>query len=304
MSKTLLVSAAGANYFPMLAEWVACIRSFPQSAGMDIGIMDAGLTAPQVEWLKGQGCIVVTPDWPCPIPEKEIKGREYLKACVCRPFIPTYFPGYYMYVWMDPDTWLQRWDVVDYFIQGARDGKKIALTAQVDRAYPRPIRVKWLGPFPVKVRNFYYSNARKAYGLGMAKKLLTQYVLSAGAFALAADAPHWRAWQERIKKTLVKGNVFTAEQLSLGIICHVDGLPYESLPSWMHWLCQFKPLWDEARGVFVEPSIPHEVLGILHLSGWDEMRLNRAITTDFKTLQGGTVNKSYRYTDFNGEDAA
>lgn len=302
MNKSILVSAAGANYFPMLAEWVVCMRSFPQSAAWDIGIMDAGLTAPQVEWLKGQGCIVVAPDWPCPISVKKIAGREYLKACVCRPFIPDYFPDYHMYFWMDPDTWLQRWDVVDMFVMGAQRGK-IALTAQVDRAYPRPVRVKWLGPLLLKVGSFYFSNAKKAYNLAMAKKLLSHYVLSAGAFALRGDAPHWKAWQERIRKTLRKGNVFTAEQLSLGIICHIDGLPYENLPSWTHWLCQFKPYWDEERKVFIEPSIPHETLGILHLSGWDEMRLDRSITTDFNTLQGNVVTKSYRYADFNGEEA-
>ena len=303
MHKQILVSAAGANYFPMLAEWVRCMRAFPQSAAWDIGIMDAGLTAPQVEWLAAQGCIVVAPDWPCPIPEKKIAGREYLKACVCRPFIPNYFPGYDMYFWMDPDTWLQRWDVVDMFVAGAQR-RKIALTAQVDRAYPRPVRTKWFGPILLKVSSFYFSNAKKAYGLSMAKELLGHYVLSAGAFALRGDAPHWKAWQSRIEKTLKKGNVFTAEQLSLGIICHIEGLAYEGLPSWTHWLCQFKPMWDEDRRVFVEPSLPHEVLGILHLSGWDKMRLDRSVTTDFETLQGGVVEKSYRYADFNGEEAA
>ncbi|MCB1529884.1 MAG: glycosyl transferase family 8 [Rhodospirillales bacterium] len=287
----------------MLLEWVQSIRRFPESREMEIGIMDAGLLPEQVLRLQNMGCKVVAPEWPCPIPPSKIRGRNFLKSCVCRPFIPEYFPGYDMYFWMDADTWVQRWDVVGMFLEGARRGK-MALTAQVDRAYPRPIRIKWLGPFPWKVRGFYYSNARKAYGCKMARELLNYYVLSAGAFALRADAPHWKAWQNRIKTTLQRGgNIFTAEQLSLGIICHLEGLPVESLPAWTHWLCQFKPLWDEQAHAFVEPNMPHEKIGILHLSGWDKMRVDRSLTTDFKTLEGQTVELSYRYPHFDGEAA-
>lgn len=302
MNAQTFVSAADSNYFPMLIEWVHSLRRFPQSAAFDINIMDAGLTADQIQKLTSLGCVVKSVDWPCSIPADKIAGKEYLKGCVCRPFIPRYFPGYDTYFWMDPDTWVQDWRAVDIFMQGAARGR-MALTPQVDRAYPRPVRIKWLGVLPIKIRNFYYSNAMKAYGAGMAKKLIGHYVLSAGAFALRADAPHWDAWQKQITETLQKGNVFTAEQLSLGIICHLQGLLYESLPSYLHWLCEFKPMWDDARGVFVEPSLPHEPLGILHLSGWDDMRVNRAVTTDFKTLTGGMVQKSYRYPNYDGERA-
>lgn len=302
MNKYTFVSAADSNYFPMLVEWIHSIRRFPQSAAFDICIIDAGLTPPQIEKLQFMNANVVHVDWPCDIPAHKTKGKEYLKGCVCRPFIPDYFPGYDTYFWMDPDTWVQRWDAIDIFMHGAQSGK-IALTPQVDRAYPRPVRIKWLGILPIKIRNFYYSNAIKSYGPAMAKKLIGHYVLSAGAFALKSDAPHWKAWQSQICQTLKKGNIFTAEQLSLGIICHINGLTYESLPSYMHWLCEFKPVWDETNSVFVEPSLPHEILGILHLSGWDDMRVNRAVTTDFKTLTGTAVQKSYRYPHHDGERA-
>jgi hypothetical protein len=295
----IFISSADHNYFPMLLEWAHSVRRFPQSAETDIGILDAGLMPEQITKLERLQCKIVKPDWPACIPQSKIQGRDFLKSCVCRPFLPDYFPGYKTYFWMDADTWLQRWDVAEMFLEGAARGK-IALTAQVDRAYPRPVRIKWLGPFP-RVRSFYFSNARKAYGLSTAKKLIGHYVLSAGAFALRAGAPHWQAWQDQLARTVKRGNIFTAEQLSLGVICHLNGLPYENLPSWTHWLCQFKPLWDVQNKVFAEPSLPHETLGILHLSGWDDMRLNRSITTDFETLDGKMINLSYRYPEYNGE---
>ena len=296
-NKTLFVSSSDSTYFPMLAEWVHSIRRFDQSADMDIGILNAGLKDEEISHLEKQGCIIRDAQWPCPIPDWKIRGREYLKSCVCRPFLPDYFPDHDTYFWMDADTWVQKWDAVELFLKGAKTGK-ITLTAQVDRAYPRQVRLKWLGPLPVKLRGFYYSNARKAFGYKTAKQLYPYHVLLAGAFALKKDAPHWKRWQELMQKALKKGKVFTAEQLSLGILCYLEDYPMEILPGHVHWLCEFKPLWDQEKKRFVEPYLPHNEIGILHLSGWDKMRLDRSITTDFKTLDGGeSVEMSYRYPD-------
>lgn len=300
MPKTTFVSSADSTYFPMLAEWVHSLRRFPQSKGMDICILDSGLKDAQVNQLKDMGCIVKKADWPFPIPESKIKGREFLKSCVCRPFLPDYFPDYEVFFWMDADTWVQSWEGVDMFLRGG-ETKKITLTAQVDRAYPRQIRMSWLGPLPVKLRGFYFSNARKAFDFSTAKALYPYHVLLAGAFVLHRDSPHWKRWQQLVQKAAAKGNIFTAEQLSLGVLCYLENYPKEILPGWTHWLCQYKPLWDSARSCFVEPYIPNEKIGILHLSGWDAMRVNRAVTTDFTTLEGGKVQLSYRYPFFNGE---
>lgn len=298
--KTAFISSSDYNYFPMLIEWVHCVRSFPQSKDMDIGILNAGLTTKQVEILESEGCIVKEAKWPCDLPPSKIKGKEYLKSCVCRPFIPDYFPEYDTYIWMDADTWIQKWDAVDMFLAGAAKNK-ITLTSQADRAYPRPIRLKWLGHFPRKLSGFYISNAKKAFGFNTAKKLIPHSVLLAGAFALNKNAPHWKRWQDLMLQALKKGKVFTAEQLSLGVLCYIENYKVEILPAYVHWLCQHKPLWDENKKLFVEPFLPHEEIGFLHISGWDDMRINRLITTEFKTLQGGIIQLSYRYPNYNGE---
>jgi len=282
-----------------MMEWIHSVRKQPQSKDIDICILDAGLKPEQIEKLKPLVASIHKPDWPCHIPARNIRGREYLKSCVCRPFIREYFPGYETYVWMDGDTWLQNWDGVALFLQGAAR-RKIALTGQVDRAYPRQIRVKWLGHWPWKVRGFYFSNARKAFGFDTARKLLPYHVLLAGAFALHKDAPHWDRWQALVKTAVKRGKVFTAEQLSLGVMCYLEGFEYEILPAWTHWLCQFKPLWNEDTCTFVEPYLPHNEISILHLSGYDEMRLDRTVTTGFKTLKGKNTELSYRYPEFDG----
>ena len=296
------VSSSDHNYYPMLLEWVHSIRHFEQSKNMDICILNAGLKPEQIKQLEDEGCIVKDAQWPCDLPAHKIRGREYLKSCVCRPFIPNYFPDYDTYFWMDADTWVQKWDAVEMFLTGAAKNK-ITLTAQSDRAYPRQVRLKWLGYMPVKLRGFYFSNAKGAFGFKKAKEIYPYHVLLAGAFALNKNAPHWKRWQELMLTALEKGKIFTAEQLSLGILCYLEGYEKEVLPAYTHWLCQFKPMWDKAKNMFVEPSLPHEEIGILHLSGWDEMRLDRSLTTDFETTDGDTIELSYRYPHFNGEDA-
>ena len=295
------VSSADHNYYAMLREWVHCIRSFPQSKDMDICIFDVGMTQEQVENLRPHVTKIIKPDWPASISASRIKGREYYKACVNRPFINEHFPGYDLYFWMDADTWVQDWRAVELFLEGARRGK-MALTSQADRAYPKGMRVKWLGPWPWKPRSFYFSNALKAFGIKTAQKIFPYHVVLAGAFALRADAPHWKKWQELIVKALDNGGkVFTAEQLTLGIMTHLEEYPVEILPAYLHWLCEFKPLWDKEKQMFVEPYLPHEPIGILHLSGFDKMRIDRSDMTDFKTTDGDTIEYTYRYPFFNGE---
>ena len=201
---------------------------------------------------------------------------------------------------MDADIWVQDHHGIELYIQGAKQ-KKLAIAAQVHRSWPKTFRVKWLGRLPHKVRGFYFSNALKAFGFQMAKNLLPRPVLQAGIFALHKDAPHWDRWQTLAVQATQKGKVFTAEQLTLGIITYIEDYPVEILPAWTNWLCEFKPLWDTTRNLFVEPHLPHQILSAIHLSGLDEMRIDRSLKTNFETTDGKTLEMSYRYPHFNGE---
>ena len=161
MKQNTFVSGCDANYFPLLLEWLHSVRRFKEAEAFDICILDAGLTDEQRERLKPHVTSIVNPDWPADFPAHKKRG-EYLKACICRPFIPDMFPGYETYIWMDADTWVQGWRAVELYLEGAKRGK-LTITAQADRAYKRQIRVKWLGALPLKIRGFYYSNALKSF---------------------------------------------------------------------------------------------------------------------------------------------
>jgi len=298
MTRITFVSGADANYYPLLREWIHSVRRFPQGAEIDICVLDSGLSTAQRDELKSLTAAVVAPDWPQGLSAQKTRGQDYLKACVCRPFIREIFPGYDIYMWMDPDTWVQDWSAVQMFLDSAiKRPDRIILTNGADRAYGRPVRVSWRGPF-CRVKSFYFTNGKKAFGRKIAKALLPHYVLSAGCFALSATALHWERWQQLVRQAAIRGKVFPAEQLSLGKLVHLEDYPAELLPAYTHWLCEHKPLWDAERQLFVEPFMPHMTLGILHLSGVDEMRADRSVTAPFETTAGGMIALNYRYPHY------
>ncbi len=299
--KIALVSGGDHNYYPMLLEWVhSAKRLMPEDAQIDLCILDAGLKADQVQALSERVAHVKAPEWPAKIPSSRIRGRDYLKACVARPFLKDLFPGYDYYVWLDGDTWIQDWSTIDLLIQGAKKSG-LAICPQTDRAYGKAMRLKWLGPFPFKARSFYYSNAKKAFNGKTARALFPHPALNAGVFALSVQAPHWEKWQDLIIKALGKGKVFTAEQLTLGMIVYLDGMSAEFLPAWCNWLLATPPVWDNEKQIFVEPFLPHTPIGVMHLSGCDEMRLDRGVSETISDINGEKLRKSYRYPHYDGE---
>lgn len=288
----------------MLVELIHCLRNHPDNTlqSYDICIMDTGMSDAQSAYIKTIADQVIKPDWPCDLPASRVRGREYLKSCVCRPFINKIFEGYGTYIWLDTDTWLQTWEPIDLLIKGAAKSG-LAICPQADRAYGKAMRLKWLGPFPWKARSFYYSNARKAFNGRTARALFPYPALNAGVFSIAGDAPHWDKWQELLLKALKKGKVFTAEQLTLGMMVYLDGYSAEFLPAYCNWLCDTPPVWDAEQGIFVEPYLPNHPIGVMHLSGYDDLRLDRSITADFKTTRGETISMVPRYMGIDGEKA-
>ena len=71
------------------------------------------------------------------------------------------------------------------------------------------------------------------------------------------------------------------------------------------WRCNWiasnvLPKYDQGNNTFVEPYLPHNKIGIMHLAagiwvGKNDMRLNKNIKIKIKTTQGKTIEKSLRY---------
>ncbi|MCB9987539.1 MAG: glycosyl transferase family 8 [Rhodospirillales bacterium] len=281
----------------MLRELLASIRKHPQVRHIHgFRIIDAGLTPEQRQTLENEGCVVEDGIWPIDLSARRVKGREFLKACVSRPFIPTLFPNADVYIWLDADTWVQDWGAIELLVAGALKSG-LAVVPQVDRAYGKTMRLGWLGAMPFRPRSFYYSNARKAFGGRIARALFPFPTINAGVFAMRADAPHWARWQVLIRQALKRGNIFTAEQLTMGMMIYLEDAAAEFLPSLCNWLCDTKPLYDPAQRRFIEPYLPHLPIGILHLTGYDSMRADKGVVTDIKFPDGSVHPMSLRFPD-------
>jgi hypothetical protein len=73
------------------------------------------------------------------------------------------------------------------------------------------------------------------------------------------------------------------DQVALNVLIYDRGFSCEPLPSRCNWpVHHATPAWDAGRGLFVEPAMPYEALGILHLTIYTK----RMATLDVREISG------------------
>jgi len=291
-----IVLASDAYYFDLLKGLIHSIKDKPEAADVDISLLDVGLTSAQKEWAANSVSTVVEPGWDFETPWKQSTPGHF-RALLSRPFFPRYFPGYEIYVQIDTDAWVQRWEAIELYINAARKGR-LAITPQIDRAYSpfykRPRRY-W------KTQNFDAFNW--SYGWKVADRLARNPILNAGVFALRGDAPHWAAWANAIERALSRKTLLPrkgwphlpyklVEQTALNYVVFGDKLPAAFLPAWCNWMCGLAvPMVDDEKGLLVEPNEPFHPLGVVHFAGAGiESRPYR-----LETINGGALEVMVRY---------
>ena len=124
--------------------------------------------------------------------------------------------------------------------------------------------------------------------------------MNIGLFSLEADAPHWEVWQKNLRKALSSGKIWGSEQIAMNSTIYSDNLEVEILPAYCNWTHIDAIKFDKQNGTFVEPYLPHNKIGIMHLaaglwSGNKDMRLNKDIKIKIKATSGEELDKSLRY---------
>ena len=281
--KLIIVSLAEKGYFSLIRDLVLSVRALRPE--VKIGILDLGFEPAQRDWLAERVEHLVAPDWDVEFPHRA-QTPNLLKAAVARPFLPRHFPGYEMYVYIDSDAWVQRWETIELYCSAAgRD--RIAITPEIDRAYKRHYkRPKFLG------MTLQWKHYREAFGWRVAHRLGHNPMVNGGAFALHSEAPHWEAWQRAITRVLQRTRFFPAEQIAMNYLIFGERLPANFLPSYCNWMPgDAAPAFDRSRRLFVEPYVPHQPIGIMHLAGSDA----KSRTFQLATTDGGTLETSLRY---------
>ena len=103
MNSTIVVTSADSKFFELVQGTILSIREKPQGYSVDIGFFDVGLTPEQLQWMSQYVDYIVEPIWNYEPPDSS-NYPNYFKALLSRPFLPEYFPGYEVYIWIDADA--------------------------------------------------------------------------------------------------------------------------------------------------------------------------------------------------------
>ena len=301
MKNNTIVSLADSNYFDLLNELVESILKFPEGKEVDICILDAGLSDEQKKILSNKVSQIKKAEWDIEVPGYKVGQKEWLKSQVSRAFLPKYFPGYKKYLWIDCDAWIHDWSSVELYFKACENGK-LGITQTMGPGYRIMSKVKWLfGKIAViKSQNFKHAISSKI-GIENARKLAFAPHLNIGVFSLEKNSPCWKNWQNNLTKTLSSGKIFGSEGLAINMSVYIDDIETEFLPLNCNWIASnLLPKYDEQNKFFVEPFLPNTKIGIMHLAAglWKDgkdMRIDKSVEIDIKTLTNKTISKSLRF---------
>jgi len=272
--KAIAITGGDANYFELLRDCVGSLRATVEGRAMALGILDCGLTAEQRAWFAEQGAIFVVPEWDFDFPGRT-RLKDGYKALTARPFLPRYFPGFDLYFWIDADCWVQQGDAIALFLRAARTGA-LAVAPEIHRSM-RHYHHAWTEFSTINGAAY-----AAAFGQETADRLIRFPLINAGVFALKADAPHWQGWADLLGQSLQRSADMT-DQIALNVLIYDHGFACEPLPSRCNWpIHHATPAWDAERGLFVEPAMPYDPLGILHMTIYTK----RLATLDVRELGG------------------
>jgi len=301
MKKNTIVSLADSNYFYLLNELIDSIKQFSNSSSIAICILDAGLSEDQKKILLPKVDEIKSAEWDIKVPAIKVRGKEWLKSQVSRAFLPNYFPKYEKYLWIDCDAWVNDWKCIELYFKACDHGK-LGITQTLGPGYKVMSKVNWIfGKLAIiKSQNFKHAISSKV-GIDNARKLAFAPHINIGVFSLDKSSSCWEIWQKNLEKTLSSGKIFGSEGLAINMSVYIDNAETEFLPIYCNWIASnLLPKFDERNNTFVEPYLPNYKIGIMHLAAgiWrdgKDMRTDKNIKIDIKTLENETVTKSLRF---------
>ena len=301
MNSKAIVTLADSNYFELLNELVDSIKRYKDSENISICILDAGLTKEQCEILKTKVFSIKKAKWDIPVPSYKVSGKEWLKSQVSRAFLPDYFPGFKKYLWIDCDAWVNSWDSVELYFKACDNGK-LGITQSIGSGYKILTKVKWVFGKIALIKSQNYKHAKKSgFSESIARKIAFAPHINIGVFSLENDSKCWKLWQDILRKSLSSGKIFGSEGLAINIAVYNNNADVEFLPLYCNWIASnVLPKFDVVKNTFVEPYLPHNKIGIMHLAAglWKngtDMRKDKDIKIAIKSIEGKEIEKSLRY---------
>jgi hypothetical protein len=278
MRKEIIITGGDAHFFPFLVAAIESLRSHPETAARDLGVIDQGLTVEQRDQLAALGCTIVQPEWTLPVPVEARQQRNI--GLVARTALRDYFPGYSIYLWFDADAWMQTPEFVSTYIIGAQ-----AYGAAVATENGVGYRRDWSD------LRWWAGNMVASFGVldGLRCSLVTS--INIGVVCLSDTAPHWDAWKRLYTKALNRTGKVNMDQHAFLAAIHLEGLATSFLPARFNWLPHLScPIWNPQTRLLCEPGAPYRPLSVIHLAG---PRKDRPY--ELTRLNGGSFATSLTY---------
>ena len=291
----IIISSSDSKYFLLLKELYLSLKKHNILNEYDFAVLNTGMNKNQIDYLRDNKIKVKDAIWNTKVPSYKILGRDHLKTQVARAFLPDYFENYKVYIWLDADLWINDLESFLLYEKGALQNN-LTITPQSDRAYFNNAKVEWFMNFPTKVKTINFKNISKSVSKKLAKKYAFYSTLNAGAFAISDSDEIWKCFQKNINLAAKKGRIFGTDQVALALSVHEDKIPTQFLPSYCNWMCEFHlPIFDEKINKFLEPYLPNHPIGLIHLAGLDDVRIDKNILSNIKNTQGKVIQKSLRF---------
>ena len=269
-ARRVIVSGADAGYFRYLKHAAESVRAQDPDRNTALVLLDLGLETVQRDELAGIADAIVEPGWDYDLPDRDTLPSHW-RAYTARPHLPSHVPGFDLYMWLDADARVQQWDAIERFFAAAGDeaggARKVAIVPEVHPTYRNQHHAR--GEFEGVIHAAFES----AFGADVAQHLYRKPHLNTGAFALAADAPHWCAWSKALRRALVDrgSRERLAEQCAMNVVVYEEGLPAAFLEPRCNWICHHAaPRFDPDSGLLTEPLAPFAPLGIVHETMWSK----------------------------------
>jgi hypothetical protein len=276
-AKTLVVTAFDHRHDPLGAELLASLQNAPRR-DFAIGLVRMGSeAAPRrlveaadlfVQLAKDRADLIATHGFD--VSHLGVKAR-----------LPTLFPGFDTYVWMDGDTWLQNAEGVRQMVEAAAFAD-IAAAPEADANY-------WPHPRP---HDYSRRTYRVIYGAAEAALWSPFPIINSGVFAAQAGSPLWDLWREALEdardRQAGREDPFFSDQTPLHRLICSGRLTLQPLRAVNNWLVHLaRPAIDIDAKLVRAPSYPFEAINIVHLAADSKASL-------YRSLDGREV--SFRYS--------
>ena len=195
------------------------------------------------------------------------------------------------------------WSSIDLYFKACENGK-LGITQTLGPGYRITSKVNWLfGKIAViKSQNFKHAISSKI-GIDKARKLAFAPHINIGVFSLQKSSSCWDVWQKNLEIALKSGKIFGSEGLAINMSIYIDNVDTEFLPLNCNWIASnLLPKFDETKQTFVEPYLPNNKIGIMHLAAgiWidgRDIRNNKDIKIQIENLEGKFLEKSLRFNN-------